>query len=87
MKAAMLAVCAVGLIIAALGLADAIDRHGDTQAELAAAYREGCLPRPGETSIIVSDGHRASCRILTTASLNPGMARKLVSAAVVEVMP
>lgn len=87
MKTAALIVCAIGLIIAALGLADAIDRHGNAQAELAQAFREGCLPKAGETAITVSDGRTARCRILSTPSLNPGMAKKLISTAAVEVTP
>lgn len=87
MKTAMAALCAIGIAMALYGLTDAIDRHGDTQAELAQAFRDGCLPRAGETAIIVSDGRVARCRIITTASSSPGMAPRLISAAAIEVMP
>jgi hypothetical protein len=78
MKTAMLTVCAVGLMLAIYGLADAIDRAGDTRAELAQAYREGCLPGAGET---------ARCWIYSTASVQYAKVPRLVSAAVVEVLP
>ena len=87
MKRAMLIVCAIGLIMAMYGLADAIDRHGDARAELAAAVQRDCLPRPGETAIIISDGRRTECRLYTTRSTSPGMARQLVSASALEVQP
>ena len=87
MKTAMLTVCAVGLMLAIYGLADAIDRAGDTRAELAQAYREGCLPGAGETARIVSDGRTARCWICSTASVQYAKVPRLVSAAVVEVLP
>lgn len=87
MKTAMAVVCAIGLLVAVLGLADAIDRHGDAQADLAGALRESCIPKAGETAIIVSNGRTARCRILSTASTSTGMAPQVLSAAVIELMP
>lgn len=84
MKRLTAALAAGALLVGAYGIADAIDRAGDTRAELALALRESCMPQAGETAIIVSDGRRARCRILSTASTSPGMAPRLISAAVVE---
>lgn len=87
MKALMFGLCAIGLALTVYGMADAVDRHGDAQAELARALRESCMPKAGETAIIVSDGVVARCRILSTASTSRGMAPQLISAAVVDVTP
>lgn len=77
----------LGAILIAYGILDRIDQA--TEARIAAAenFEKGCLPRAGETAIIVSNGRTARCMTYTTPSLSPGMARKLVSAAVVEVAP
>lgn len=75
------------LILTAYGMVDAIGRHAEARIELAQAFRDGCLPRAGETAIIVSDGRVARCRIISTASSSPGMAPRLISAAAIEVMP
>lgn len=73
-----------GLILTAYGMADAVDRHTEARLELAQAFKDGCLPKAGETAIIVSDGRVARCRILSTRSVSPGFAPRLVSAAVVD---
>lgn len=57
------AVASVGMILVLLGAyaaVDAIDQHTEARLQLASAYREGCLPAPGETAIIVSDGRLAA---------------------------
>ena len=78
----------IGLLLIAYNIVDRLEQH--TEAKIAAARVEamdGCWPATGETAIIVSNGRQARCRIHTTRSLSPGFAPKLVSAAVVEVMP
>ncbi len=87
MKAGMLTVCAIGLIAAAYGLADAIDRAGDARADLARTLRDDCMPRNGQTAWIRSNGSRMECRIYTTAGEQYGMARQLVSATAIETQP
>ncbi len=87
MKTAMTTLCTIGIMLAAWGMADAIDRRTEAVISAAASFRDSCLPGAGETSIIVSDGRVARCRILSTASTSIGMAPRLISSAVVEVMP
>lgn len=82
------AVASVGLLLVLLGAyaaVDSIDQYTEARVQLAEAYREGCLPGPGETARITSDGRTAQCRIYSTASLSRGMAPQLVSAAAVQV--
>lgn len=83
MKALAWAAGAAGLLLTVYGLTQAIDRHGDAQAQMAHAWRDACQPQAGQTVVIVSDGRVANCRIYVTASMSPGMARQLVSAAAV----
>lgn len=78
------------MILVAHGVVDRVDRH--TEAQIAAARAEavdGCWPAAGQTAIITSNGRSARCRILSTPSTSPGMAPRLISAAVVdlEVLP
>lgn len=87
MKRLTAALAAGALLVGAYGIADAIDRHGDAQADLAGALRESCIPKAGETAIIVSNGRTARCRILSTASTSTGMAPQVLSAAVIELVP
>ena len=77
----------IGLILIAYNVVDRIEQYTEARLAQAEAYRDGCLPRPGETAIITSNGRTARCLTYTTPSLSPGMDRKLVSAAVVEVTP
>ncbi len=86
MKPAQIAALLVA-ILGAYGIAAAIDRDTESRDRHAATMRENCLPGPNETSIIVSDGHTARCRIYTARSLTKGMAPALVSAAAIEVTP
>jgi len=72
-------------LLAAYASVEALHERNESRLQLAEAYREGCLPGPGETARITSDGHTAQCRIYSTASLTRGMAPRLVSAAAVEV--
>ncbi len=74
----------LGGILIAYGILDRIDQA--TEARIAAAenFEKACLPRAGETAIIVSNGRQVRCSTFTTPSLSPGMARHLVSSAVVE---
>lgn len=75
------------VIIAAQGVVERIERDTELRLALAGAYREGCLPAPGETAIVTRDGGRADCRIFASASLAPGMAPRLLNVAAVEVEP
>lgn len=75
----------LALLFAAYAGVEALHQRTEARLQLADAYREGCLPGPGETARITSDGRTAQCRIYSTASLTRGMAPRLVSAAAVEV--
>ena len=75
----------IGLLLVAYNIVDRIERSTEARIAAAEAYRDGCLPGPGETAIIVGDGRRARCRIYSTRSLSPGMAPRLVSAAAVQI--
>lgn len=77
----------LAVIFIAYNITDRIEQATEARIALADAFREGCMPQPGETSIIVSDGRTARCRIFSTPSTSQGMAPRLVSAAVVEVTP
>lgn len=77
----------VGAILAAYHIVDRIEQHTEAVIAQERSFREGCLPRPGETAVITSNGRTAHCRTYTTPSLSPGMARQLVSVAAVEVAP
>lgn len=77
----------IGVIFIAYNIVDRVEQATEARIALADAFREGCMPGAGETSIIVSDGRRARCRIISTASTSQGMAPRIISAAVVEVNP
>lgn len=77
----------IAVILIAYNIVDRIEQATEARLAQAEAYREGCLPRAGETAIITSNGRAARCHTYTTPSLSPGMARHLVNAAVVEVTP
>lgn len=74
----------IGVILIAYNIVDRIEQA--TEARIAAAenLEKACLPRVGETAIIVSNGRQVRCSTFTTPSLSPGMAKHLVSSAVVE---
>ena len=79
MKAAALLLALLGVY----GLVDAIDRDIDARLEFVRTADEKCLPRAaGESAILISDGHRMQCRVYVRNT--PGMARALVSAAVMD---
>jgi len=77
----------LAVIFIARNITDRIEQATEARIAVASAFREGCLPAAGETAIIVSNGRTARCRIYRSASVQYGMAPKLVSAAVVEVQP
>lgn len=77
----------IGLLLVAYNIVDRIHQHTEAVIAQERSFREGCMPRPGETAVITSNGRTAHCRTYTTPSLSPGMARQLVSVAAVEVMP
>ncbi len=77
----------IGVILIAYNVVDRIEQHTEAVIASEQAFREGCLPRKGETAVITSNGRTAQCRTYTTPSLSPGMARNLVSVAAVEVAP
>lgn len=77
----------IGAILIAYNVVDRIEQHTEAVIAQERSFREGCMPRPGETAVITSNGRTAHCRTYTTPSLSPGMARQLVSVAAVEVMP
>jgi hypothetical protein len=77
----------IGVILVAYQVVDRIEQHTEAIIAQEQAFRDGCLPRAGETAVITSDGRTARCLTYTTPSLSPGMARQLVSAAAVEVTP
>lgn len=87
MKAALFAVGAVLIWLAAQALVQTIEADTEARIAQAGAYRDGCLPAPGETAVVVSDGRTARCRIYSNKSPHRGMVPQLVSAAAVEVMP
>jgi len=77
----------IGVVMIAYHVVDRIEQHTEAVIAHERSFREGCLPRAGETSVITSDGRTARCLTYTTPSLSPGMARQLVSAAAIEVTP
>lgn len=85
MKAAAYALAAVLFWLGAQGLVQLVEDNTEARLAQAEAYREGCLPQPGETAWIVSNGHTAHCRIYSSPSLHRGMAPHLISAAAVDV--
>lgn len=87
MKALLLAITLVAALLGIMGMVDAIEQNTEARIAVASAFREGCLPDPGETAVIISDGRRAKCRIYTTASRSLGMAPKLISVAAVDLVP
>lgn len=77
----------IGLLLIAYNVVDRVEQNTEARLAQAEAYREGCLPGPGETARITSNGRTAHCRIYSTPSLATGMAPQLVSVAAVEVTP
>lgn len=77
----------IAILFLAYAAVEAIDASTEARIELAQAYRDGCLPGPGETAMIVSDGRTAQCRIYTTASLTTGRAPQILSVAAVQLHP
>ena len=84
MKTLMLAVCAVGFLLATYGFVDAIERDNEARLAYHAALHEDCIPKTGQTAVIVSDGQRVHCRLYSSASTHTGMVPQLISAAVLE---
>lgn len=71
-------------LLGVYGLVDAIDRDIDARLDFVRAADEKCLPRnANESALIVSNGQQMRCAIYIRNS--PGMARQLVSAAVVDI--
>lgn len=77
----------IGAILIAYNVVDRIEQATEARIALANAFREGCLPQAGETSIIVSDGRTARCVTYSSTSLTRGLAPRIISAAAVEVLP
>ncbi len=77
----------IGVILIAYNIVDRIEQNTEAKIAAAESFEKGCMPSAGETSIIVSNGRSARCRIYSSASTSTGMAPRLVSAAVVEVNP
>jgi hypothetical protein len=77
----------VAVILIAYNITDRIEQNTEAKIAAAESFEKGCMPSAGETSIIVSNGRSARCRIYSSASTSTGMAPRLVSAAVVEVNP
>lgn len=77
----------VAVILIAYNIVDRIEQNTEAKIAAAESFEKGCMPGAGETSIIVSNGRSARCRIYSSASTSTGMAPRLVSAAVVEVNP
>lgn len=75
---------AIAALLGVYGLVDTIDRATEARVDFLRTADEKCLPlRPGESSIIVSDGRQMRCRVYIRNS--PGMAPAIVSAAVMDI--
>lgn len=86
-RRAGIALAIVAGLIGTYGLVDKIEQDTEARIALASAYRESCLPKPGEKTVVISDGRTAHCRTYQARSLERGFAPKLVSSASVEVSP
>jgi hypothetical protein len=71
-------------IVAVLGLADKIDRWGDSQADYRRWVEEACLPAPGQTSVARNEGGRLTCTIFSRN--DPGRVPLVYSSAVMEAL-
>jgi len=87
MKNAAYTAALIGIIVIAYNVVDRIEQNTEAKIAAAESFEKGCMPGAGEMAIIVSNGRSARCRIYSSASTSPGMASRLVSAAVVEVNP
>lgn len=74
----------IAVILIAYNIVDRVEQATEARIAAAESFEKGCLPRAGETAIVVSNGRQVRCITYTTPSLSPGMAKHLVSSAVVE---
>lgn len=86
-RRAGIALAVIAGLIGAYGLVDRIERDTEARIALASAYRDSCLPKPGETTVVISDGRTVHCRTYSTKSVQRGFSPSLVSVAAVEVAP
>ena len=78
------ALALVVMILAALGLVDRIERDTEARLEFLRIADEKCIPMTrGEIGIATHTGRQMRCEVWANAT--PGMARRLVSAAVMDV--
>lgn len=79
----MRALLIIALILGTYGGADMVERNTEARLAVAESLREACIPAPGATAIITRNAETIRCRIYTSTSLQPGMARHLLSTAAV----
>lgn len=75
---------AIALVLGVQGLLDRLERDAEARIEFLRIVDEKCMPlRDGENTSAVRNGNTVQCRVYIRNT--PGMARALVSAAVMEV--
>ena len=72
----------VAAVLAALALADRIDRWGDDQADYRRWVEDACIPAPGQKTVARNEAGRITCIIYSGAEF--GRVPLVVSAAVME---
>lgn len=83
MKALTIA-AALATVLGAYGLVERLERDAEARIEFLHIVDEKCIPlRDGENTIAIRNGNTVQCRVYIRNT--PGMARVLVSAAVMEV--
>lgn len=75
----------IALLLGAYTGADLVERHTEARLAVAESLREACVPAAGATTIITRDAATIRCQTYTSTSLQPGMARQLLSSAAVDI--